>query len=161
MTVNFVARVDILTSALWVAMAMQLFKRALEVIIEMFLSSCWLSIEIQPVWQRDNNRRSSNRQHSVSCRPFVGFVTGVITSLCVYPPVFKHTMQSLYLFCHIQYLSTCLAMHNISVLVQQRSLKLFARATSIVAHKAQCGPQLTAIVCREIGSPTRCYRHCT
>ena len=40
MTVNFVARVDIVTSALWVAMAMQLFKRALEVIIEMFLSSC-------------------------------------------------------------------------------------------------------------------------
>ena len=36
MTVNFVARVDIVTSVLWVAMAMQLFKRALEVIIEMF-----------------------------------------------------------------------------------------------------------------------------
>ena len=36
MTVNFVAGVDIVTSALWVAMAMQLFKRALEVIIEMF-----------------------------------------------------------------------------------------------------------------------------
>ena len=160
MTVNFVARVDIVTSALWVAMAMQLFKRALEVIIEMFLSSCWLSIEIQPVWQRDNNRRSSNRQHSVSCRPFVGFVTGVITSLCVYPPAFKRTMQSLYLS-HTIYPSTCLATHNISVLVQQRSLKLFARATSIVAHKAQCGPQLTAIVCREIGSPTRCCRYCT
>ena len=37
MTVNFVARVDIVTSALWVVMAMQLFKRALEVIIEMFM----------------------------------------------------------------------------------------------------------------------------
>ena len=37
MTVNFVARVDIVTSVLWVAMAMQLFKRALEVIIEMFM----------------------------------------------------------------------------------------------------------------------------
>ena len=36
MTVNFVAWVDIVTSALWVVMAMQLFKRALEVIIEMF-----------------------------------------------------------------------------------------------------------------------------
>ena len=36
MTVNFVARVDIVTSVLWVVMAMQLFKRALEVIIEMF-----------------------------------------------------------------------------------------------------------------------------
>ena len=37
MTVNFAARVDIVTSVLWVAMAMQLFKRALEVIIEMFM----------------------------------------------------------------------------------------------------------------------------
>ena len=37
MTVNFVAQVDIVTSVLWVAMAMQLFKRALEVIIEMFM----------------------------------------------------------------------------------------------------------------------------
>ena len=37
MTVNFVAGVDIVTSVLWVAMAMQLFKRALEVIIEMFM----------------------------------------------------------------------------------------------------------------------------
>ena len=37
MTVNFVARVDIVTSVLWVVMAMQLFKRALEVIIEMFM----------------------------------------------------------------------------------------------------------------------------
>ena len=36
MTVDFMVGVDIVTSALWVAMAMQLFKRALEVIIEMF-----------------------------------------------------------------------------------------------------------------------------
>ena len=40
MTVNFAAWVDIVTTVLWVAIAMQLFKRALEVIIEMFLSSC-------------------------------------------------------------------------------------------------------------------------
>ena len=37
MTVNFAAQVDIVTRALWVVMATQLFKRALEVIIEMFM----------------------------------------------------------------------------------------------------------------------------